>query len=138
MATNTAGSVARTNYVQQINYVSRRFNYNSAFVVSASAFTVGVIPAGATVVLAGVVVATAFTSSTKTLEIGTSGSASGFASALALGTAGQIVADDMATSTVLGPYASDTTITATPTLSGGSSTAGVGVVYVGYILGNDF
>ncbi len=138
MPTNTLGSTARTEYSQQIVYISRDFAYNSAFVVSGSSFVVGTVPAGATILRGGVVVSTAFTSSTKTLDIGTAADPDGFATALALGTIGVIPADEMATTDDAGPYTTDTVIVAVPTLSGGTSTAGVGRVWLEYILGNDF
>lgn len=133
MPTNTAGTTARTLYTNQIGVISRAISFSDA---SAAVQTIGQLPAGAVVLGAGVVVSTAFTTSTKTLDIGTAADPDGFATALALGTIGKIEADELATSDDLGPYAADTNIVCTPTLSGGSNTAGVGTVYVTFFRPN--
>lgn len=99
-----------------------------------SAVTIGVIPAGGIVLRATAVVSEAFDAGTaNVLDIGTSADPDGFATDLALGTIGNIVADEMATTNDQGPYASDTTITATPALSGTAATAGTATVIVEYI-----
>ena len=94
MATNTAGTVARDFQKQMVHYLRKGFTYAD----DGSTLTVGVVPAGAIVIRAGVVVSTAFNAgSTNVLDIGTSGDTDGFATDLALGTIGVIVADEMAT-----------------------------------------
>jgi len=99
------------------------------------ALTVGVLPAGAIVVGAGIIVATAFNGTSPIVQIGTSGDADGFATNLALGTAGNIVWDELATSNDL--YStSEVTVTTTVTATGNDSTAGYGVVYVSFIPNN--
>lgn len=98
------------------------------------AVTVGVLPAGAVIVDAGVVVTTAFNAGTgNVLDIGTSGDGDGLATDLALGTIGRIVADELATSNDLYDASNDVTVTATPALTGTAATAGVGFVYVNFI-----
>jgi hypothetical protein len=52
---------------------------------------------------------------------------------IATGTAGVIAFDDMATSTVVGPYTTDTTIVATHVRTGTVSTAGEAYVIVEYL-----
>lgn len=95
---------------------------------------VGTLPAGSVVLDAGVVVTTAFNAaSTNVLDIGTSLDDDGFATDLAMGTIGKIVADELATSNDLGPYASDISITATHAQTGTAATAGAGIVYVAYM-----
>lgn len=96
--------------------------------------TVGVLPAKALVINAGVVVTTAFNAgSGNVLDIGTSADDDGFATDLALGTIGRIAADELATSNDL--YStSEVTVTATLALTGTAASAGAGFVYVEYIV----
>jgi hypothetical protein len=99
------------------------------------ALTVGVLPAGAIVVQAGIIVGTAFNGTSPIVDIGTSGDGDGFATDLALGTIGNIVWDELATSNDL--YStSEVTVTCTVSATGNDSTAGYGVVYVGFIPNN--
>jgi hypothetical protein len=100
------------------------------------ALTVGVLPAGAIVTGAGVIVSTAFNGTSPLAQIGTSGDADGFATNLALGTIGNIVWDELATSNDL-YSASEVTVTVTVAATGNDSTAGVGHVYVTYIPANN-
>lgn len=99
------------------------------------ALTMGVLPAGAVVVSAGVIVGTAFNGTSPILDIGTSGDGDGFATDLALGTIGNIVWDELATSNDL-YSASEVTVTVNVSATGNDSTAGYGVVYVGFIPNN--
>ena len=93
---------------------------------------VGVLPAGAIVMSAGVVVATAWNGTTPILDIGTSDDPDDFATDLALGTKGRIVADEMATADNI--YSTtEETVTCTVAATGNDSTAGFGVVYVEFI-----
>jgi hypothetical protein len=123
------GSQARVYHTQQIHYLRRDVTFSDNGVT----LTMGVLPAGAIVVAAGVIVSTAFNAgSTNVLDIGTSGDGDGFATDLALGTIGNIVWDELATSNDL-YSASEVTITCAVALSGTAATAGVGHVYVSYI-----
>lgn len=132
MATGTAGSRARGSHYQFPHVIARDFTY-----ADTGALTVGVVPANSTIQDVYVIVSTAFNAgSSNVLDIGTSGDDDGFATDLALGTIGKIAADEMATSNDLGPFASDTTIIATPALGGTAATAGVGRVVVTYIVKN--
>jgi len=116
-----------------VHYTARDFTF-----ADTGALTVGVLPIGATVIRAGVVVSTAFNAGTvNVLDIGTSADYDGFATDLALGTIGVISADEMATTNDAGPYTSDTTIIATPALTGTAATAGVGRVWVEFIIDPD-
>lgn len=105
-----------------------------AYTDNGSAVTLGVVPASSVVLHGGVVVTEAFNAGTaNVLDIGTSADADGFATDLALGTVGVISADEMATTN--DAYCSaDTTITATPALSGTAATAGAGYVWVEYVV----
>lgn len=121
---------ARDPWYQQPGYLRKKIVFGD----SGTAVTVGVVPAGAIIIDAGVIVSTVFNAgTTNTLDIGTSADADGLASAIALGTKGRIVADDLATSDDLGPFTADTTITATPATSGTAATTGEGEVYVTFL-----
>lgn len=123
---------ARLYHTCQVHYLRRLIGEADE---GTGALTVGVLPAGAIVVGAGVVVSTAFNGTSPILQIGTSGDADGFATNLALGTIGNIVWDELATSNDL-YSASEVTITCTVSATGNDSTAGVGHVYVTYIPNN--
>ena len=128
MPTNTAGDVGRLYHTDQVHYFTKSISFANA----GQTVTIGILPPGAIVVDAGVVVTTAFNGSTPTLDIGTAADTDGFATLLALGTIGRIVADEMATSNDL--YStSQTTISCTLSAMAGAS-AGVGFVYVEYVL----
>jgi hypothetical protein len=134
MATDTAATSARRTHLQVVHYLRKGFT----FADDGKTLTMGVVPAGACVIRAGVVVSVAFDAgSTNVLDIGTSGDTDGFATDLALGTIGVIVADEMATTNDAGPYASDTTIQCVVDLTGTAATAGTGTAWVEYILDND-
>ena len=131
MATGTAGTDARKYHTYQKHYLMADFVFASAAVT----ITLGTVPAGATVIDAGVVVSTAFNSGTSDkLDIGTDGDTNGMATLLELQTIGRIVADEMATSNDLGPYAADDIIQAVYTPVGTAATAGAGRVYVEYLV----
>jgi hypothetical protein len=125
---------ARQYHTQQTHYLRKSISYTDI----GSTLEVGVVPAGAIVIGAGVVVSTAFNSgTTDTLDIGTSADTDGFASAISTHTAGRIVADDLATSDDLGPYASATTIKCVLAATGTAASAGAAEVYVEFIPDND-
>lgn len=99
------------------------------------ALTVGVIPAKAVVVTAGIIVTTVFNGTSPVADLGPSGDPNGFGTALVLSTAGNIVWDEFATSNDF--YStSEATIQVTVSATGNDSTAGYGVVYVGFIPDN--
>jgi hypothetical protein len=99
------------------------------------ALTLGVLPAGAIVVGAGIIVSTAFNGTSPIVQIGTSGDTDGFATNLALGTIGNIVWDELATSNDL--YStSEVTVSCTVSATGNDSTAGYGIAYVSFIPNN--
>lgn len=128
MATGTPGTTARQYHTSQVHYLRKAITFGDT-----AAVNVGIIPAGAVVIDAGVVVSTSFNGTTPTLNIGPVGDPDGYASAISLGTVGKVGADELATSDDLYVTA-DTTITATPALT--SATTGVGVVYVTYLVNN--
>lgn len=121
MVTGSTALNLRKPYMQVIG---KKITYSDTVI------TLGKIPAGAVVVRGGVAVQTAFNAATtNVLDIGTSGDDDGFATDLALGTIGIIVADEMATSNDF--YStSDITVTATYAQTGTAATAGVGYVWL--------
>lgn len=123
------GTVGKRYHTDQTHFLRK----NITFADNGSAVEVGKLPPGAIVVNAGVIVSTAFNAGTgNVLDIGTSGDGDGFGTDLALGTIGNIVWDELATSNDL--YATtEVTVTATPALTGTAATAGVGHVYVEYM-----
>lgn len=130
MATNTAGTNAREYQTHQVHYLAANITFSD----NGSVIRLGTIPAGAIVLRGGVAVTTAFNAgTTNVLDIGTLADDDGFATDLALGTIGIIVADEMAT-TNDAYVTSDTVITCTPALSGTAATAGAARVWVEYIL----
>lgn len=130
MATGTAGTAAREYHTAQVHYLYKDFTFADAGTV----LSMGFAPLGATVIRAGVVVSTAFNgNSSNILDIGTSADTDGFATDLALGTVGVIVADEMATSNDCGPYAADTELKIDIT-STASATTGVGRAWVEYLV----
>jgi hypothetical protein len=131
MATGTAATQARQYHTSQVHYLRKAIAYTDG---ATAVITVGVIPAGATVIRGGVVVTTAFNAgTTNVLDIGTSADDDGFATDLALGTIGVISADEMAT-TNDAYVTSDTTIVATLALSGTAASAGAGFVWIEYLV----
>ena len=130
MATGTLGTSARQYHTSQIHYIRKDISFSNG---NGAVITLGVIPANSVVIRGGVVVSTAFNAGTaNTLIIGTSADDDGFATALALGTIGVIVADEMAT-TNDAYVTADTTFTCTLTVSGTAATAGVGHVWIEYL-----
>ena len=105
--------------------------------------SLGWVPAKASIVGGGVVVATAFNAGTgNVLDIGFRNSGDGttadpddYATDLALGTVGVIVADALATAT--GYHAEGAEITCSVDLTGTAATAGAGEVWVEYIVVNE-
>jgi hypothetical protein len=125
---------ARQYHTQQTHYLRKSITFSNL----GTTVDVGVVPAGAIIIDAGVIVTTAFNSgTTDVLDIGTSADTDGFATDLDLRTAGRIVADEMATSNDLGPFATDTTIKAELAATGTAASAGAGEIYVAFIPDND-
>lgn len=129
MATNTAGTTARSYHTHQVHYVSADIDYSD----NGASVSLGYVPAGAYLIRGGVVVTTAFNGdTTNTLNLGTAADADEFGSALALGTVGVIAADEMATTN--GSYlTADTEIFAAVT-STASASAGAGRAWMEYIV----
>lgn len=130
MATNTAGTSAQEYHTKQVHYLGKAIT----FADNGLTISLGYIPAGAFVLRGGVAVTTAFDAGTSNvLDVGTAADPDGFATDLALGTIGVIVADEMATSNDALASA-DTEIVCVPALSGTAATAGAAYVWVEYIV----
>lgn len=127
-------------------YHSNQVHYLRATVVfgdDGSVVSLGWVPAKAAIVRGGGVVSTAFNAGTSNvLSIGFRNAGDGtsddddeFATNIALGTEGVIVADEMATAgDAYFPEGAE--ITATPALTGTAATAGSAVVWVEYLVDN--
>jgi hypothetical protein len=90
---------------------------------------VGKLPPNAYVIGGGIVVGTAFTGGTPTINIGTSDDADGFGSAVSVSSVGFKTVDDLATSNDVNATGE---VTVTATLSA-SLTAGKGLVFIEFI-----
>jgi hypothetical protein len=122
---------ARNDGSQTIHYLRKKVSYLDG---ATAVIQVGTIPAGGIVLRGGVVVTTAFNAaSTNILDIGTTSDDDGFATDLAMGTIGVIVADEMATTDDMGPLTTDISIIATHSQTGTAATAGVGYVWIEYM-----
>ncbi len=133
MATNTAGTAARQLPFQAVHYLRRNITKADAGLT----LTIGTIPARAVVLRGGVVVTEAFNAGTNNrLDLGTAADTDGFATLLALGTVGVIVADEMATTNDM--YStSDVVIKTVVDVTGTAATTGAGVVWIEYLVDND-
>lgn len=135
MPTNTAGGVGHQDYSQQIQYLRKRINYNSSGI--ATAFNIGVLPPGATVLGGGVHIVTAFNDSgTDTLDIGFIGNTTddnAYATLLDLSAVGFIVLDELAATTNI-QQTITTTVTCKYNGQNTNATAGAADVTIMYSL----
>lgn len=130
---------AQSYHTNQTHYLRKMFTFADDGLV----LSLGWVPAGTVILRGGVVVTTAFNAgSTNVLDVGFRASGSGattdddsYATDLALGTRGVIVADEMA-STINAYHSLGAEITATVDLTGTAATAGVGRVWVEYLVLN--
>jgi len=128
---------ARQYHTEQVHYLRKKIT----FADDGDVVSVGWVPPRATVIDAGVVVSTAFDgNTTNTVDIGfrnagdgTTADPNDYATALALGTVGIIVADALATATGYHDEGAEMTASVTSTAS---ASAGVGYVYVAYLVDN--
>jgi hypothetical protein len=131
MATDTAGGVGQEYPQNMVHYISKTIGFADDDLV----VTVGWLPPNAVVVDCGVAVTTAF-SANSVLDIGTAADPDAYASAIVMTTAGCI--RDVSTVPLLSHDDTgtvDTKIVASLTSSGAIS-AGVGHVFVYYIVPN--
>ena len=102
-----------------------------------SVITVGVVPAGSLILkpLSGIHITTAYTAGTNhQYDIGTSDNDDLFGTNLDVSTATFVPLDE-----AVGDYyvTANTTITATPDLTGTSATVGAGIIVIAYVPNND-
>ncbi len=125
-------SVARQYHQQMVHYLRKTVG----FADDGTELTVGVLPAGATMIkpMSGVSVNTAFDAgTTNTLNIGTDADDDLYMTLGAIGSIAFVALDEAVSMTV----AADTTITATVVLTGTAATAGEAEVIVAYTVDND-
>lgn len=135
MPTNTAGSTARTLYTEQVGYIRQSFTAASP---TATAITVGTLPAGAIVTSVDVAVQTAFTYGTNNLvDIGLGSTATALAQSASVASTG-LVKPSLSSNVNIGPLAADTVVTATPNITGTASTIGSATIIVTFNTRNDF
>lgn len=135
MATGTAGNTAHKNSRQTISYIRKSVVFNAD--TSPETITVGIVPAGATIMytISGVMVDVAFNDGTaNTLDVGITGTTQKYASALALGTIAWVPLDVTAVRHTL---TADETIIATLTQTGGDATTGAGEIIIAFVCDND-
>jgi len=130
MGTNTAAAPgAQLYHTAQIHYLRKDFTFANTTAVP---LHVGVVPAGSVILkaLSGVDVQVAFTAATNhRMDIGTPANDDLYGTDLALETIAFVPLDEAVTFKV----AVDTTIIATPDLTGATNTAGEGTVIIAYI-----
>lgn len=134
MATNSQGSIARYNTPQQITFHRRTVTFSNA----GTPVLVGIVPPNALIVkaLSGVTVTTVFNAgTTNTLDVGVTGTANLYGSALSL-TATNFVPVAQATSYVTSG-AGDTFIYATVNTTGTAATTGSAIVTIATMPNND-
>lgn len=128
MATNTAGDVGQSYPQNMVHFLAKTITYAD----NGTTVDIGVLPPGAVVIRGGAAVTTAFNGdTTNTVDIGVSTDTDGFATDLALGTVGVIVADEMATSNDF--YSTSAQTVQAVVVSTASASAGSAVVWVEYI-----
>lgn len=118
---------------QATHYFRRRFTFADAGLT----LDVGRLPPGAIVLRAGVLVVQAFNAGTNNqLDLGTEDDTDDFATDLALGTVGNIVADELATANNL--YNADgKLVKAVVDVTGTAATTGIGIIWVEFLPNND-
>lgn len=145
MPTNTAGTTARNNYDQDIAYLRKRVTFNGAAATNGgptiaytnTTITLGVIPAGATILapISGVDVLTVFNAGTNNnVAIGITGTTGKYATASSLLTVGFVPMAVAVGHTV----DVDTTIIVTLNITGTAPTTGDVTIVLAYTKGNDF
>lgn len=135
MTTSLNSSAAvRDRGEQLVHYLRRDFTYADAGLV----LTVGAIPAGSQILnlISGVFVSTAFNFGTNNrIDIGTTANDDLYGTDMSLASVAFVALDESASATDVNAFyvSSDTTITATPDLTGTAGTAGVGRIIIAYI-----
>lgn len=135
MATNTAGTTARTLYTEQVGYLRQSFTAASP---TATIINIGTLPKGAIVTSVDVAVNTAFTYGTNNLvDIGLGSTGTALAQSASIASTG-LVKPALTSNVNIGPLAADTVVTMTPNITGTASTIGSATVIVTFNAQNDF
>lgn len=135
MATNTAGSTARTLYTEQVGYLRQSF---TAAAVTGTLITIGTLPKGAIITSVDIAVNTAFTYGTNNLvDIGLGSTGTALAQSASIASTG-LVKPALTSNVNIGPLAADTVVTMTPNITGTASTIGSATVIVTFNAQNDF
>jgi hypothetical protein len=132
MATGTSGTVARQFHTQQIHFLRKSLVETGTTANQSEVFTVGVIPAGATILkpLSGVNVDVAYTSATnKLINIGTTANDDLYGTIMSVASIAFVPLDESVAMTV----SEDTTIIATHALTGTAGSAGRAEVVIAYL-----
>jgi hypothetical protein len=132
MATDTAGDQGQEYHTNQVHYVAKTVTFaNDDQVV-----TIGTLPPRAIIIDAGIAVTTAFSGGTPVADMGVGADTDAIASALALGTAGCI--RDVSTDPLVShdDYSTGAVTVNISITSGSTITAGSGVAFVTYIIGD--
>ncbi len=133
MPTNVPGTTARQYHQQQVHYIRRTVNFNDPGI--AGGVPIGILPAGATIIDAQVVVTTAFNAATtNNLLVGTTAGGNDIIATgdSAAGTTG-LKRLASATIGVNAVRAADTTLFAAYTQSGTAATAGRAVICIEFV-----
>lgn len=123
--------MAQQYHTNTVHYLRKRITFADA----GTTVTVGTLPAGSHVLRGGVAVTTAFNGdTTNTLDVGIADDPNGYATLLALGTIGNIVFDEMATSNDAAiSVATDATAAVVSTAD---PSTGAGYIWLEYIVDN--
>ncbi len=137
MPTNVAGSTARVNDTQQMNYIRKTVNWNEAGV--ATGIPIGYLPAFAHIETASIDVSVAFNAATtNVLTVGTNATTYDNIVTGAQAVAGtQGVKRSLAPTVRVDQITADTMVYATYTQSGTAATAGQATITISYSVNND-
>lgn len=136
MATGTAGTVARQLATQQVHYLRKRVTFSD----EGTEITVGIIPAGSSVIGGGVHVVTAFDDS-STIDVGfkdgnSTDDPNAYATALTATAIGFITLDELDATTNI-QQTQDHKVTATVNDGSGAVSAGEADVIIMFVPDND-
>lgn len=136
MATGTAGTTARQYATQQVHYLRKRVTFED----EGTEVTVGIIPAGSSVIGGGAHIVTAF-DDTSTIDVGFKDGSStddpnAYATALTATAVGFIELDALGATTNI-QQTQDHLVTATVNDGTGAVSAGVADIIVMYVPDND-
>jgi hypothetical protein len=132
MATGTAGTVARQFHTQQVHYLRKTIDE-----VSGSTITVGILPAGATILrtMSGIQINTIFSGTSPVADIGVTGTTQRWAASLDLDAAVAFLPRGVTTAVMT--VAVDTPVICTLNLDTPTTADGSAEVIICYVPDND-